>query len=637
MAKADQTESQIVSIYQSYRQEAKQARFDRMQANKLNYDGYHQRQDFSYKQKGQSQEYLPKQAMAVDQAANFMQQGLVDFGPWFKTMPSPGLDIDIMKVRPSEIQALMQRQLEKAQFMTKMGDAAKLGLLGSLMIAKVHGEWVSKPKYVVEVKMKAGAYKKTLIKKEDKAWQMRVDLIRQEDYYPDPTGNGLYELQDIHMDYYKVLELATGTDAIYDMDVVRQLKGSTSGESSEKLADKSRETGQNISNPNFRKRIKLTEMWGNFVDEQGNLLYENCVCTIANDRFIIQKPTPNPYWHGLSPYVACPIITVPHSVWGKALMDAPTRLNRAINEMFNLMLDGGLSAVHGIKQIREHWLEDPSQVEEGISPGDTLRVNTSCPPGTQVLERVDTSTIPQDGMNMYNMLNQEFVTSALTNDLRMGVQPFRQVKATEVVESSQSITSMFSGLAKHIEESFIVPILQKGWKTCAQNMDDLDSDEVRALFGHIRADELSKLGPEELFAETVQGCSFEVFGISATLNKQKDFAKIQALLQTVASSPVLMEEFSKEYDFSNLLTEIMISLDINPNKLKPSPEQEAKMKAAGAAQAGQAPPQDPGQAPDMQSQIPQAGAAGQNPNEAASAAQPVQGAQFPASRATPAA
>ena len=616
-------EAELLSIYQTYKQEAEQARFSRMQQNKINFDMYNLRQDYSAKQKGQSKEFLPKQAMAVEQTANFMQQGLVDMGDWFKAFPSPGLDEDAMRVKPSEVQKLVTRQLEKARFMMQIGDAAKLGLLGSLMIGKIHGQRLPKYSYKVEKTMRNGSWSKKLVKSTDKRWQLKIDLIRQEDFKLDPSGRGLYFMQDIYMDYYEAMQLAEGKDAIYDKAVLEKLKGET-GMSVQDM-NKARETGQNISSNGFRNRIKLTEIWGNFVNRDGELLYENCVATIGNDRLVVQKPTANPLWHGEHPYVICPILTVPNSVWGKALMDAPSMLNIAQNEMFNLILDGGMMSVHGIKQIHENWLEDPQQVEDGITAGDTLRANSACPPGAHVLERIDTATVPQDGIQVYNLLQQEFNTAAVTNDMRMGVQPFRQVKATEIVESSQAITSMFSGIVKHIEQHFIMPLLQKSWATCAQHMDDLDSDELASLLGEKRAHELQAMGPEELFAETVQGCKFEVFGISAQLNKQKDFTKLQAMLQTIAGAPILMEEFSKKYDFSKLLGEIMKSLDINTAKIEAD---DAKQAEQGMPQ-GQ-PGQTPQQMPDAQSQIPQAGAAGNQGDMS-----PFPKPDFPASRATP--
>ena len=635
MAASDQD---LLSIYQVYKQEADQARQSRMQQNKLNFDSYHMRQDFSYKLKGQSKEFLPKMAMAVEQGANFMQQGVVDMDDWFRVYPSPGLNEDAMKVKPSWIFKILVRQLEKAQFMQKVGDAAKLGMLGSLMIAKVGGQFKSVPRYSVDTKMKNGSLKRKLIKQEDKRWQLRVDLVQPEDFRLDPTGNGLYRMQDIYMDYYEIEQLSKGDDAIYDPEVVKQLKGSGASNNTLREGTRSRETGQNVSHNGYRKRIKITEVWGNFVDADGVLLYENCVMSVANDQYIIQKPTENPLWHGEDPFVVTPLLTVPGSVWGKALMDAPAALNQAINEMFNLILDGGIMSVHGIKQLRENWLDDPAQVEDGIAPGDTLRVNSSCPPGATALERVDTATVPTDGINVFNLLQQEHNVAALTNDFRMGAQPFRQVKATEVVESSQAITSMFSGLAKHVEQDWIRPILSKAWKMSAQHMNDFDTNELEALLGQKQARLLQALGPEELFAQTVQDCAFEVFGISSNLNKQKDFTKLQAMLQTISSVPMLAEEFSKKYDFSKLLGEIMKSLDINVTKIEADDardQENEQMPQPGSAQPGQA----AGEMPDVQSQIPQAGAAGnQAADSMASAAQPEQSAiaapHFPPSRAS---
>jgi hypothetical protein len=627
-AKEAKTDSQtLLSIYQVYRKEAEQARYSRMEQNKINFDCYHLKQDFSYKTKGQSTEFLPKMSMAVEQSANFMQQGLVDMDDWFRVYPSPGLNEDAMTIKPGCIMKLLVRQLEKAAFMKKVGDATKLGLLGSLMIAKVGGRWVNKPKYVVKKKVVNGIPKKKLVEQVDRRWQLEISLVQQEDFRIDPSGNGLYEMQDIWMDYYEVERLATGDNAIYDLKEVKKLRASGSQSQSIRDATKARESGQDVSENSYRRKIKITEIWGNFVDSNGELLWENCVATIANDTFVIQAPTENPYWHGQSPFVVTPILTVPGSVWGKALMDAPAALNQALNEMFNLILDGGIMSVHGIKQIREAWLEDPSQVEDGIAPGETLRANTACPPGATVLERVDTATVPTDGINVYNLLNQEFVTSALTNDLRMGAQPFRAVKATEVVESSQAITSMFSGLAKHIEADWIKPILEKSWKTCAQNMDDLDTDELEALLGQAEAKKLQAMGPEELFAATVQNCAFEVFGISASLNKQKDFTKLQAMLQTISSVPVLMEEFSKKYDFSKMLGEIMKSLDINTTKIENDVDY-TQPPAQPPGQGGQA----QGEIPNQQSQIPQAGSA---TNAGADTMGAIPQPNFPPSRATP--
>lgn len=628
MARDKYTESDLITALTYYRMESNQARLLRMEQNKINYDTYHMRQDFTYKVEGQSTEFLPKMRMAVEQAANFLQQGLIDIGDWFGVEPEEGLNVDAMKVKPDEIRTLLDRQLRKNGFMIQVGDFAKSGMIGSLMIAKVHGQMVSKPIYRSKNKLKGMGFTKILEKATDKVWELKIDIIRQEDWFPDPRNKGLYVMQDLYMDYYEVERMAKGEDAIYDLKAVEQLKGTFSVEGLQKDYNKNRETNQNATNSAYRNTIKLTEIWGNIVSPEGELMYENVMCTIANDQYVIQKPIPNPYWHGENPYVAVPIISVAHSPWGTALMDAPSMLNKAINEIFNLITDGGIMAVHGIKQIREHWLEDVSQIEDGINPGTTLKVNSACPPGATALERVDTSSVPQDGLNVLNLLNQEFNVAALTNDLRLGVAPFRAVKATEIVEASQSITSMFSGIAKQIESAFIGKILEKSWKTIAQNMNDMDKDWLGSLLGDKRANELRAMGNTELFAETVGKAVFRVYGVSATLNKQKEFTKLQAMLQTISASPILQEEFTKKYDFGKLLGEIMKSLDINEHKIQADHDESAQPAPASPTPEG---------APNVQSQIPQAGAAvNQGDLDPASQVQPgIPVTEFPASRATP--
>lgn len=605
MAEEKKDEALVLRAYNRYREEATMAKHDRMALNRQNFNMYHLRQDFSHKNTGQSREFLPKQSMAIEQNSNFIKQGLVDLGEWFRTDAAAGINPDILKIRPAEIRKILNDQLNQMNIVDKVGDAIKLGLIGSLMIAKVGGRMSPKPKFRVKEELRARSFSRKLVKVEDKAWQLDISLVRQEDYYPDPTGSGLYEIQDSFMDLHEVVSLSKGEDAIFDSAVVDDLKGTFSVEPVDENFKKARETGQNPPSSGFRNRVKISEMWGNIIDSEGNLVHENIVTIIANDQFVIRKPTPNPLWHGESPFVVAPLLSVPHGVWGKALMDAPTQLNKAINELFNLMIDGGMMSVHGIKQIREDWLDDADQVENGIPPGETLKVNSAAPPGAKVLERVDTSSVPPDSLNMLNLLNQEFNASALTNDLRQGVQSFRSVKATEVIEASQSLASMFTGIAKVIEQEFMNKILTKSWMTIAQHIKDMDEERVAALIGKARANQIGELSGEEIFANTVNGVKFNTFGISTSLSKQRDLTKLQGLLQTVSGSEVLLEEYAKKFDFGKLLEEIMSALDIDTEKLKPREDEEFQNSTAQAGESDAVPNQQGG--PDVQSQIPQAG------------------------------
>lgn len=602
-------DKEVVRAIQEYVQEAKMAKTNRMTINRMNFDCYHLNQDYSHKKKGQSREFLAKQAMAVEQIASFMEQGLIDVGQFFKVEPTPGNKAPIITM--DEISKITLNQLEENKFHSYVADALKLGLLGSLMIAKVYTCKKSKPKYVVEQQLSEGAPKSVLYKRDEYVSELKLDLVRHENWYPDPTGNGLYVVEQIEMDLFELIQLAEANPKVYDVEVVKSLQAYIDEMDA---SNKSSETGQDVTtaNQSRRKRVTIHECWGTILGPNGEVLHRNVVTAVANDQFLIRKPTANPFWHGKAPYVVAPLIRVPKSVWHKALMDAPTAHNQALNELYNLILDSGMMATYGIKQLRESWLDDPSQVEEGIAPATTLIVNSSCPPGGKVLERVDTANLSSESINVFQLTDREFQQSALVNDLRLGVLPERTVKATEIVAANQSISGVFSGIARIVETDFISEILDLSWMTLAQTLNEMDKEVLNSLIGEDRVAQILDMSPEAIFAGTVNGHKFKTFGISLTLNKVKDFKKLQGLLQTLATNPLLAQEFSRKYSFHKLMSEIVKSLDINEEKIF-SDQKDAALQTQQKQQQGTPTLQDMlnsmmqgGGGPNMQSQIPQA-------------------------------
>jgi molybdopterin-binding protein len=274
-----------------------------------------------------------------------------------------------------------------------------------------------------------------------------------------------------------------------------------------------------------------------------------------------------------------------------------------------------MKSVWGVNQIRTDVLTDPTQITDGIRWGTNLQVTTALPVGGKVMESVVTGEIPGQVIEMFNLLSQETLTSMKTNDLRMGAQSMRAVKATEVVAAENSITSEFQGIAKNFEEKKIQPELELACWTICQNWDLIDSEIFVSLFGRERGEQLAALKPQEIFVNTVNGFKFEVFGISLTLRRQADFRKWTTLLQTVSASPTLTEAFLKEnYDFGKLLGEIMTAIDINKSKIRGVDKQAAPQGPQAMQQPGGA----PGAAPNMMSQVPQA-AAGPAPGGLSSA------------------
>lgn len=578
------------------KKEAEAAKQNRMDLNKDNYDMYQLKHDFSHKMKGQSTEILSKTRNATEQIKSFFQQALADLDDWWRVEPRDGSDGSAMLVKPDEIRKLMNFMLKQADYFCHVGGSVQSGLLGSLSISKVRGAMIPKPKFVARKEGKGKNYKKHVVMIEDKSWELRFDIVRQEDYFPDPTvGSKLYEIEECELDFHVVRAMSEGDEAIYDKSVVDQLSPWGNGDMQKEK--RSRETGQNVAEAGMRPKIKITEFYGTIVDEKdGSIIHENVIMTLANEEFVIRQPTPNTHWHQRTPYVAAALIEVANSVWGVAMMDAGTKHNRSLIEIFNLMLDSAMKAVWGVNQIRTDVMDDPTQMTDGIRWGTNIKVNASLPIGGKVMEEVITGKIQPDVMNMFNLLSQETMTSMMTNDLRMGAQSMRAVKATEVVAAENSITSVFQGMAKNFEEKKIQPELELAWMTIAQNWDLIDEEVFKSLFGQERGAELAALEPQEVFVQTVNGMKFEVFGISLTLRRQADFRKWTTLLQVIGGSEVLIEAFLAMYSFEKFLGEIMTALDIDKGKIR---NDDPPAGGAGVP-AGPAVPPTPG--PDMASQ-----------------------------------
>lgn len=609
------SDADLLLTFREYRREAEQARRTRLRRNRLNWDMYYGYQDFSHKADGQSSEFLPKMAQAAENMRAFVKRALVQFGDWFSVEAPKGSPLT-----PEQIRALMRRFLDKVvvargqtePFSTLMGKATLQGLFESLMVFKIHGYSMKEQSYTVEPGNLLAGIAPSLKDDTETKWCLRIDLIPTEDYFPDPTGRKLYEIHEVERDFVDVLAMAES--GVYDIKVVDQLDQDYSKESrqNKRLA---RHRGQDEStSPSFRRRVIISEVWGAILGPDGRPYGENQLMTIANDKYIIRPMQDNPMWHKESPIVCASILNVPHAVWGKAFYDHTAMLNIALNELYNLILDGGIASVWGIREVREGFLVDPTQVSNGLPQGATLLIKDDAPMDIPAVRFTATGQVPQDALAVLNLTTREHDASAMTNDTRMGFLPQRQVKATEINAAENSHSMLLDSFAGDIEGNAIEPILRKSWLTILQYADDLDKDEVIDVLGVSGAFALHQMSPAERFAMFAKGTRFKAFGLSATLSRAKDFQKLMAFMQAVMTNPILAESFMRRLNGDKAIDSMLRSLNINPESFELTEDEKQQVPArvqgmAAIAQAmpggGGSPPAASG-GPSQQSEINQA-------------------------------
>lgn len=605
---------EIVRVTDSYMNEAREARRDRIARNRLNWDVYYGKLDWSHKQAGQSTEHLPKLAGAAEQMVAFVKRALTGFGDWFSVDTPLNYPFSAEQAR-----ALMQRFLGRvvvargqfAPIHTIIANAVKQGLMESLVILKVHGGLEGERVYRFEPGDPMMGQPPRLEAETNSLWRLRVDIIPTEDFYPDPTGRGLYRIHEVERDYMDVYAMAE--DGVYDMEVCKQLEQDMSKQN-ERDSRLARQRNQNeTTNPRNRRRVVVRECWGTILGADGLPKYKDVVWTIANGKWLIRKPEPYPFWHGQDPFVVAPIINNPHTVWSKALYDDAASLNIALDELYNLILDAGIAGVWGVRQVRPDWLEDPRSITGGIPQNATLVLNDQAPADGKAVETVTTSQLPGEAIAVMNLTAREHDGAALTNDIRLGNFPARQVKATEVMEASSNSSVMLDSFSVDLERMVIVPMLQKAWAVILQFADDLPSEEVAEALGLEATFTLSRMHPAERYSKLIRA-EFKVFGLSGTLARTRDFQKFMALLQAVPANPVLLEAFVRTVSGEKILKSLYQMLNINPSDLELTPEEVSQTDARmrNIAMLNQLMPQRGGSNPNA------AGSDRSAPNEARS-------------------
>ena len=559
--KEQETEARIIQTIRAYKTESDSARTSRLAKNRENFDAYNNQQDWSYKQEGQSTEFLPKVSGAVEQFVAFAKRGMIQFGDWFSVEVPKGYPLSA-----ASVQRLMKFHLDHVydgpnkttNVALRVSDALKCACLESLFLLKIGVRLDDREK-------ESGI---------DPKLQLTVDLVRNEDYGPDPTGRGLYVVHSVERDLHEAKAMAV--QGAYDPDVVLKIEEDfAKSEQAEKDAQR---TGQDTpTRASVRKRIRLDEMWGTALYD-GRVIGENVLATMANEQHLIRKPIPNPYWHGEDPFVACPLIRVPHSVWHKALMDDAVALNLAQNEFFNMILDGGMASVWGTRQVRSNYLKNPGDISDGIPPAATLEVTEDLPPGAKVVETVTTGSLPPESMAVYNLLASEFTQASFMNEIRMGNFPNKQVKATEIVETQQSSAVLMDSIIGDLERDGLTRLLQKSWANIVQFIDHISLEVLTDCCTKQEVIMLARMPEEE--RKRMVNATFKVYGLSATLNRMRDFSKLMALLDAIGKNPLLVQAFVKKYSGTQLLDKFFRLLNMDPRDLEHTEEEKAAMAQA---------------------------------------------------------
>lgn len=538
----------------------------REKINKKNWDIHYGRYKFK-KRKGQSRMFLHKTALVAEQLAASFSEVLEKID----VEAIGGFEDAIFQ--PELVRGILKLYLEKAKFELVGMDAIKIMLQEGSTTTRVGGQ--------IKTDVMGNKYWcLTLINRpfED----VYYDLHGKDDY-----GYGLYLIDKKMMDKHELLKLANMPNSGYDKEAIERLDAATDPDE----AEKNRKAG-NVPGTHEKKRrvqIKLEEYWGSPLSEDGDLMedengkpMENVVFTVANGREIIRGPIKNPKWHNKPPYVTGYMIRCPGSDFPKAPLDNASDLSIAQSELFNLMMDGGMASVFGVRQVRPDMLRDPRQIADGIPAQASLTLKQDAPMGEKAVEQLYTGQAPNEILAFYNIIDGLISEMSLLNEAAMGGMAPRKPLATELVQAGQAVAKVLELVAKTIALTYIEPLAELSWAEILQNVDTFPEDDLVRVVSLDTKDVdrakklvagLNSLTKTERFDRGLRGFKFKGISNLKQIRKVRDLQKYQTYAQMAFSTPQMQQAFEKENSITRFLAVTGDILGIDRDLFKKTEEE----------------------------------------------------------------
>lgn len=584
--------------------------------NDKNWDYFHGNIDWSHKDVNDPLIHLHKVGVAAERIRSKFKSALMNYDRW--------LQVDRTKTAPDSVltehaaRSLLFNQLEKAKAAERISDAILNGSIESRMTLKIGGKYVIQPRFV-----RKGD---DTVREEKKVWQLDLPALGFEVFKPDTKNatDPLYLLEEFRTDYFRVLALASddgNPDKPFRLDACKRLEAFP--ERIQEYAQKRAEgTLYKLDRLKERKPILIQNFYGTILAEDGSIYeweasdgskapLENIFCVIANEKEVILDPRRNERWSGKAPYIYIDPMRSP-GTGRKAILDAGTDINHAENELFTLMLAGGIKSVHNVTASRPSWIANKEVLTGGVKDGDNIELTDSAPLGAskEVFTVVQTGKIPPEAITMKGMLDSVFAENVISNRLDLsGDMGDKGTLATQINSAKSAISDVFDSFSMDIEKGFIVPLAEEALLEIVQHLDEMDEDDVRACFGgeQDKAEQFIKMSPKQRAAQVLGVFEFKGRGLKGIISNMAHAQALINLLNTMSANPIMMQAIESQVSAAKMFLYICDLMAIDPEKISPD-QQERQMidnkqliRENAVAQAGlqqqmpnQGTPQQPG-------------------------------------------
>lgn len=526
---------------------------------------YNMVHDFSTKAEWQSKNAIPKVNMTVRSAVFMVKRSLL--GP-VKSYMVDGYG-EFGKMAAFYVDKLAQMHLENANYVTGITDSLHAGMLASLMVLKVYPRYEDaydvkmdprpQPMTSMSSHVKERLYKKLCV---------RVDPVDPYKIHLDPSGGNKYKIQEMEMDLYDLVDLASDPKNGFDKDVVDEICESFKPQDqSETTPPEFREgTLPDSKEPASRKTVFLQEFWGEVWDSNSKLIGRRITYTVANRKYLVKKPVKDllPEGCGPDPFIITPIVRKPFSVWHQGFVEVVSGLQLIMTELLNLMVDANFFASAKAFEIDIDMVHDPNEFINGIYPGKTFKKRGGGFSQSPMIRDISIGNVSGQSLTLYNAIKSEFDNgTGLSEFLQPASASRSRTTATEVMEKSNASTSFMEEIAKTVEEGAIEPLLNKIFHYIVEYQINFDDPHSMELFEPDDAMRFSLMMRNPAFRSAMHKAplKFRARGLSTMVARMRELDKIERFVALALKTP----EVAKKLDIDKVLKRYIEGLGWYPH------------------------------------------------------------------------
>lgn len=566
----DQKQSdKLVAALVEYLQESRDNAREWQERTRKAWDMIHGKIDWSHKKFGQSKVHLNRVGLAQEQIKAQIKQGLMNFDEWLVVENEPGFESDMLT--DSEAKRMVMRGIRQTNPKASLTDNIGIAVVENLLATKLQP-------MVIEKRGPGGTKRKE--------FHIKHISLNIRNYYPDATMSGLYAFHEVKMPKHKLLEMSADEPTPqkpYFKKIVKTLEAGGKLRIEEDREERDRGNDIKMTQIDRRKMIVLHEFWGTVLDENGEVMewkksdgskmkLKDVIVTMADEGTIIDEPRSFPNWDGCSNFIDMQLLRSNINKYGRGLIMPGVDMNKAEDELLNAGIDAAKKEAYNVNVVKVHGLSKIDQVSGGIKPGSTLLQNNQLAPGEKLVETAKTGQVPQGLLQVLGIVQSAGAENMRLNEVALsGNLPSKQVRATELVASQQTIQGLFESVVSDIEDIYVEQYAKKVFNMMLQNAKLLTDEDLAYIFynNEERMQNFKSKSARALFNELGHSFRFRGKGIRSIAQNSRIAQAIINLTSVIVANPLLLDAFERQgIDMAEMMGDVIKGVGLDIEKYK---------------------------------------------------------------------